>query len=120
MNTFKSFDLPEILIDKLDKIQYKEPTPIQAQTIPLALKGKDIFGSAQTGTGKTAAFVLPLMSQIINQPDSKALILVPTRELAMQVMEFAKKFLSNRNRNKAALLIGGQPIFKQLNQLKIN
>ncbi len=118
MNTFKSFDLPEVLIDKLDKIQYKEPTPIQAQTIPIALEGKDIFGSAQTGTGKTAAFILPLMSHIINQPDSAALILVPTRELAMQVMEFAKIFFSNRNRHQGALLIGGQPIFKQLNQLR--
>lgn len=118
MNTFEEFDLPEILIDKLNNIKYKEPTPIQAQTIPIALKGKDVFGSAQTGTGKTAAFILPLMSQIINQPDYGALILVPTRELAMQVMEFAKQFLSYRNRNQAALLIGGQPIFRQLNQLR--
>ncbi|MCP3659422.1 MAG: DEAD/DEAH box helicase [Bacteroidetes bacterium] len=120
MNTFKDFDLQEVLLDKLDKIEYIEPTPIQAQTIPIALKGKDVFGSAQTGTGKTAAFILPLLSHIISQPNSAALILVPTRELAMQVMDFAKTLLSNRNRNKIALLIGGQPIFKQLSQLRFN
>jgi len=91
--TFTELKLIKPLILALDKKGYIDPTPIQAQAIPHILEGKDIFGCAQTGTGKTAAFALPILQKLSNNKESdksrsiKALILAPTRELAMQISE---------------------------------
>ena len=86
MNTFNAMGLPEVLVHSLQQMQFNEPTPIQAKAIPLALKGQDILGSAQTGTGKTGAFGIPLVAKILINPHGTALVMTPTRELATQVM----------------------------------
>lgn len=118
MNNFHSMGLPLLLRQELDKNNLFTPTPIQAQTIPFALEGRDIIGSAQTGTGKTLAFAIPVVAKLLEKSYSgSALVIVPTRELARQVTNEVKKLVFNNPILRTALLIGGEPIFKQLNQL---
>ena len=85
MNTFRSFNLPDGLHQALDALAFHEPTEIQSKAIPTGLEGRDLVACAQTGTGKTAAFGLPLAVHLLNTPQSIALILAPTRELALQI-----------------------------------
>lgn len=92
--TFDALGLSEPLLKALKKEAYTTPTPIQAQSIPLILEGKDVLGCAQTGTGKTAAFSLPILQLLAKNPPIpgkkrhlRALILTPTRELALQIKE---------------------------------
>lgn len=88
--TFKDFDFDERLLSGIEANGYDTPTPVQEKVIPLILKGKDLIASAQTGTGKTAAFLLPVINRILNSPESdhiNALIIVPTRELAVQIAQ---------------------------------
>lgn len=103
----------------LERMQFKTPTPIQAQAIPPALEGKDILGSAQTGTGKTGAFGIPLVSKLLQNPRGIALIMTPTRELAMQVATMLEDFLGKPTTIKTALLIGGDSMPKQIQQLRV-
>ncbi len=117
MTTFASMGLPEALNHTLDHMEFKTPTPIQEQAIPAALEGKDILGSAQTGTGKTGAFGIPVVTHLMNNPDATALIMTPTRELASQVMKQMQEMLGKRSKIKTALLIGGEPMMKQFRQL---
>lgn len=117
MQNFADFNLPPFLKASLDRLGFVKPTPIQVQAIPIALQGQDILGSAQTGTGKTAAFLIPVITRLLASNDETALILTPTRELAKQVFDFANQLLGNRAGIKAALLIGGAPIYNQLRQL---
>ena len=121
MQTFKESGIPEQLYHRLEQIGLITPTPIQVQAIPPALEGRDILGTAQTGTGKTAAYGIPIITQIINTPDEKstALILLPTRELAAQVIQSIKQFIGN-GKISTALLIGGEAMPKQLRQLRTN
>ncbi|MDZ5762794.1 DEAD/DEAH box helicase [Candidatus Cyrtobacter comes] len=118
MKSFESMGLPEALNKTLRQMQFNDPTPIQAEAIPLALEGKDILGSAQTGTGKTGAFGIPLVAKLINNPNGAALVMTPTRELASQVMNQLKALLGEQSMIKHALLIGGDSIPKQLQQLR--
>ncbi|MBN2676072.1 MAG: DEAD/DEAH box helicase [Alphaproteobacteria bacterium] len=118
MKNFKEANLPPLLLKQLEKINFSTPTPIQMKTIPEALKGSDIMGSAQTGTGKTGAFGIPLIAKILSQKINQALILLPTRELATQVLEAMKSFVPYNINIKTALLIGGAPMGKQLNALQ--
>jgi ATP-dependent RNA helicase DeaD len=118
MQNFSDFDLPKELQATLAKMQFTTPTPIQSEAIPVALAGQDILGSAQTGTGKTAAFLLPIITKLMESNNETALILTPTRELAKQIFDFANLLLE-RNKIRAALLIGGAPIFLQLRQLSM-
>lgn len=118
MENFELLGLHEILLQSLQFMKFDTPTPIQAQTIPHALEGKDILGSAQTGTGKTAAFGIPLVSYLLNNPQGVALVLTPTRELALQVLQTMHLLLGRRSGINTALLIGGDSMFKQLRQLK--
>lgn len=113
--------LPVSLKQALDKNNLSVPTPIQMQAIPLALQGKDILGSAQTGTGKTLAFAIPLVAKLLDKSSSGlALVIVPTRELAGQVKrEIEEKLLPKGSIFKLALLIGGAPIFEQIKQLNV-
>lgn len=120
MNNFQEMGLSPILTKSLDKLGFTQPTSIQAKTIPLALQQKDILGSAQTGTGKTLAFALPLVNQLLNNPTGVGLILTPTRELAQQVMDHVKQLLGTQTSIRTALLIGGDPYAKQMSQLKGN
>jgi superfamily II DNA/RNA helicase len=99
-------------------MHFIKPTPIQAQAIPPALEGKDILGSAQTGTGKTAAFGIPLIVRLINEPDSTALVMTPTRELASQVIKQLQMMAGKKSSIKSSLLIGGESMQRQLQQLK--
>ena len=118
MTNFEGFGLPATLLQSLKAVGFNTPTPIQAAAIPLALEGKDILGSAQTGTGKTGAFSIPLITKLLNSPRGTALVLTPTRELATQVEDNIKKLLNYSTSIKTALLIGGDSMHKQLDQLK--
>jgi ATP-dependent RNA helicase DeaD len=118
MNEFKAFGLKDEILKGLEAVYFKEPTPIQKKTIPLALEGKDLIGQAQTGTGKTAAFVLPMLQKINPaKKDIQGLIMTPTRELAIQIhkdIEELSQFLDV----KAVCLHGGRNIETQINKLE--
>lgn len=103
----------------IGEIGYERPSPIQAMTIPHILEGKDIIGQAQTGTGKTASFALPILSKLdINQKDPQALILTPTRELAIQVAEAFQKYASALTKFHVLPVYGGREYTTQLKNLK--
>jgi len=118
MNDFSGFGLSPALMEILTRMNYTTPTPIQMQAIPPALLGKDVLGSAQTGTGKTAAYAIPLMMKLTQNPRGAALILTPTRELATQVMTVIKQMLGTRSTIQTALLIGGESMGPQFSQLR--
>lgn len=120
MKSFSEMGLPEALTHTLQHMQFTTPTPIQAAAVPVALKGQDILGSAQTGTGKTAAFGIPLVAHLLANPTGGALVMTPTRELAAQVMTQLQSLLGKRSKIKSTLLIGGEPMPKQFKQLKNN
>ena len=120
MENFDSLGLPKSVIKSLSYMNFTTPTPIQAQAIPHALEGKDVLGSAQTGTGKTGAFGIPLAAFLENNQDSCALVMAPTRELATQVMETLTALTANIAGLKSALLIGGDSMDRQFKQLRSN
>ena len=113
MENFLSLNLEPTLIESIAKINFKTPTPIQAKAIPIALAGRDILGTAQTGTGKTAAFGIPIVNYLLKTKKVTALIITPTRELASQVMQTMNN-LVGRGNIRTALLIGGDSMQKQL------
>lgn len=116
--SFTSLGLSAERVQRLEKLGYEEPTPIQAQAIPHLLSGRDLIGQAQTGTGKTAAFSLPLIEQVDpNRPQVQALVLTPTRELAVQVCQTIRNFRVNR-RPQVLAVYGGQSIDRQQQQLR--
>ncbi len=119
MTDFSSFNLPAPLSQALARMNFTTPTPIQQESIPLAMQGRDILGSAQTGTGKTGAFGIPLLSRLLTQPRGSALILLPTRELAQQVMDTLIQMGANHPTIRTALIIGGESMPKQLQQLRM-
>jgi len=118
MNDFIKFNLNEKLNKSLKNINFKIPTSIQAESIPLVLGGKDILGSAQTGTGKTAAFCIPMIELLLRSSKGSALIMIPTRELAKQVLDVVHSLLGFKSPINTVSLIGGELMSKQLSQLK--
>jgi ATP-dependent RNA helicase DeaD len=118
-NGFHSLSLQPDVLAALDRVGYREPTPIQAAFIPEALTGRDVIGQAQTGTGKTAAYVLPFLNQWrdINAPGPQALVLAPTRELVVQVAEEATRLTPHKN-CRILPIYGGQRFRSQLVGLK--
>ena len=117
--SFHDLALADPLLKTLEELGYETPSPIQAQIIPHMLKGKDVLGQAQTGTGKTAAFALPLLSQIdISQKQPQVLVLAPTRELAIQVAEAFQRYASKLKGFHVLPIYGGQDYNIQLRQLK--
>ncbi len=118
MKDFEGFGLPLELLSSLARMHYKAPTPIQAQAIPLALAGHDVMGTAQTGTGKTAAFALPLLTSLLTNSRGSALVLTPTRELGKQIMDFMHQVLGPKSPIKTAFIIGGESMGRQLDQLR--
>src|SRR5579863_1249366 len=114
---FNTFGLSPKILEGVAAMGYTEPTPIQARAIPLILAGRDVIGSAQTGTGKTAAFALPILSQM-GEHDRKTrfLVLEPTRELAAQVETAIHDFARFTNL-QVAVLYGGVGYGKQLEDL---
>ena len=121
--TFNELDLIEPILNALKTKGYSIPTPIQQQAIPIILSGSDIMGCAQTGTGKTAAFAIPILQNLIKnkRPEGRrkihTLILTPTRELAIQIEENIKDYGSNLD-VRHAVVFGGVSQLKQVNQLK--
>lgn len=118
MQDFNSLNLPAPLMAALTKMGFNAPTPIQVQAIPHALAGRDVLGSAQTGTGKTGAFGIPLVNRLMTNPRGSALILTPTRELATQVLQQLKLMVGAAGGINTALLIGGESMPKQLQELR--
>jgi ATP-dependent RNA helicase DeaD len=117
--TFKDLNLPATLLQALEKVGYEKPSPIQAKSIPLLLEGHDLLGQAQTGTGKTAAFALPMLANI--DPDEsfvQLLVLAPTRELAIQVSEAFQVYASFSKKIKVLPVYGGSSYDNQIRQLK--
>ncbi len=114
---FGQLSLDKKIVSALHYMGFEEPSPIQAATIPLALAGEDIVGQAQTGTGKTAAFGIPIVQNISDHHHIQALVLTPTRELAIQVAEELTK-IGRISRIRALPVYGGQPIERQIKALK--
>ncbi|NJS41465.1 DEAD/DEAH box helicase [Candidatus Gracilibacteria bacterium] len=114
---FDQFGLDSRLVDNLAKRNFTDPTPIQDEVIPHLLKTKDIIGIANTGTGKTAAFLLPLLHQTLKNFEKRVLILAPTRELAMQIEDEIKELAKNTSIT-STIVVGGMPIYRQIERLR--
>jgi len=118
VTTFKELGLSESTLETITHLGYASPTPIQEQTIPLLLEGRDVIGQAQTGTGKTAAFGLPMVEYADpTNPAVQALVLTPTRELCIQVTQALRAYGAQKNLNVVAIF-GGAPIRDQAVRLK--
>ncbi len=116
---FADLGLPEALLKVLDELGYESPSPIQAQTIPLMLEGRDVVGQAQTGTGKTAAFALPILARLdIKQKNPQVLVLAPTRELAIQVSEAFHTYARHLKGFHVLPIYGGQDYSVQIRALQ--
>ncbi len=116
---FRTLSLSEAVVKALDEVGYETPTPIQAATIPHMLAGSDVVGQAQTGTGKTAAFALPILSRIdLKEHSPQALVLVPTRELAIQVAEAFQRYAAHLKGFHVVPIYGGQSYAPQLHSLR--
>ena len=115
---FNDLPIENKLKNSIRFADFKAPTPIQSKSIPISLKGKDILGTAQTGTGKTLAFTIPMINKLILDKNAMALIICPTRELASQVMQTVLKLNVREIGIGNALLIGGESMQKQLKKLK--
>jgi ATP-dependent RNA helicase RhlE len=119
MKNFSELSISRYTKEQLSLASFLTPTPVQAAAIPQALEGKDVLATAQTGTGKTLAFLIPIMEQLLQQKTSEitALVLVPTRELAMQVVDQYNSLRGNQL-SPAGLVVGGLPEAKQLTALR--
>jgi ATP-dependent RNA helicase DeaD len=119
VTAFKQLALTNPILNALDDVGYESPSPIQAETIPLLLEGRDIIGQAQTGTGKTAAFALPILSNLdLKQKDPQVLVLAPTRELAIQVAEAFQKYAKHLKGFHVLPIYGGQDYRGQIRALQ--
>jgi superfamily II DNA/RNA helicase len=116
-HSFKDFNLEALLAKNIEAKGYENPTPIQDRSIPHVLRGEDIVGIANTGTGKTAAFLIPLINKVLKNPDEKILIVVPTRELAFQIDEELRAFAKGSGLF-SVVLIGGSNMSQQIRDLR--
>ncbi|HJT99239.1 MAG TPA: DEAD/DEAH box helicase, partial [Rhodanobacteraceae bacterium] len=117
--TFADLGLGEALLATLTDVGYESPSPIQAATIPPLLKGCDVLGQAQTGTGKTAAFALPILARLdLGKAKPQALVLAPTRELAIQVAEAFQRYAAHVKGFHVLPIYGGQSYGPQLGGLR--
>ncbi|MCG6943519.1 MAG: DEAD/DEAH box helicase [Thiohalocapsa sp.] len=123
MDSFLDAQLAEPLLRGIAKAGFEQPTPVQTAVIPVALEGHDLMAAAATGSGKTAAFLLPIMQQLLESPapraGTRALVLVPTRELASQVLDHFHA-VGSYSRLTAAVIVGGDPRNHQVNALRRN
>ena len=117
--SFTTLGLNAALADRCQSLGYTEPTPIQKQAIPVVLKGADLIGCAETGTGKTAAFLLPIMQRLAEKPGAgvRVLVLAPTRELAAQI-EATYSALNVRRNVRSVTVFGGASMSQQLQALR--
>ena len=118
MQSFYEYNLSDNLNKSLKALGFKNPTEIQSKTIPIALKRHDILASAETGSGKTAAYLIPLIHHISTLGNISGLILTPTRELAQQVTDVSKSLVGYKSKIETALIVGGASMNNQLRQLK--
>ncbi|MCB1640106.1 MAG: DEAD/DEAH box helicase, partial [Xanthomonadales bacterium] len=117
--SFADLGLPDVLLRALSEVGYESPSPIQAATIPPLLAGRDVLGQAQTGTGKTAAFALPILARLDpEQRSPQALVLAPTRELAIQVAEAFQRYAHGQPSFHVLPIYGGQGYGPQLAALR--
>ncbi len=116
---FSDFNIADYLKVNIQNKGYTTPTPIQVQSIPAILQGRDLIGLANTGTGKTAAFLIPIINKIFKDRTQKAFIITPTRELAVQINEELRSFSQNMS-IYSALLIGGSNMHRQISDLRRN
>ncbi|HEV3118726.1 MAG TPA: DEAD/DEAH box helicase [Gemmataceae bacterium] len=116
---FKALGLHPLLVQAISEMRYTEPTPVQSEAIPAVLAGRDIIATAQTGTGKTAAFLLPILTQLLNLPlgTTQALIITPTRELALQIDDVCLG-LAYHTPVRIGILVGGSPMGPQEKALR--
>lgn len=119
VHEFIDFAVDSRILASLSRKGFRAPTPIQDQTIPLGLEGKDVVGIANTGTGKTAAFAVPILHRLMTDPQAKALIVAPTRELAMQIEDECRT-IGKGGGFSGALLIGGSGYGPQFKDLRSN
>src|SRR5947207_2496997 len=116
--SFTKFGLSPAMLEGVKAMGYVDPTPIQLRAIPLILGGQDVIGSAQTGTGKTAAFALPILTKLVHHdPRTRVLVLEPTRELAAQVETAVRDFARFTNL-RVAVVFGGVGYGRQMDELK--
>lgn len=121
MSDFVSLGISEVLVEKLRGQGVAKPTPIQEQAIPFVMKGNDIIAQAQTGTGKTFAFILPILEKINHDAEHvQALVVTPTRELALQITDEFEKMIADIEGVDVLAVYGGQDVAKQLKKLKRN
>ena len=118
MHSFSEYRLSDNLNKSLRDLRFNMPTEIQSKTIPLGIEGSDILASAETGSGKTASYLIPLINKISKEGKTSGLILTPTRELAKQVSEVCKSLLGYKSNINLALIVGGASMRNQLVQLK--
>ena len=119
ITSFDSFDLEQQLQENVVLHNYTNATPIQAQAIPHILEGKDLIGIANTGTGKTAAFLIPMINKVLRNPEERVIIMTPTRELAKQIADELNYFIQGTNIHYV-LTIGGTDMFRQIKKLHLN
>ncbi|EMG49038.1 ATP-dependent RNA helicase DRS1, partial [Candida maltosa Xu316] len=119
-STFQSLQLSRPVLKGIAELRFTKPTPIQSASIPIALLGKDIVAGAQTGSGKTGAYMIPIIERLLYKPSTstKVIILTPTRELALQVFEFGEKLCKYVNNINLGLAVGGLNLRQQEEQLK--
>jgi len=115
--SFEGLGILPIILSVLQQLKFTTPTPIQYKAIPIAIEGKDVVGIAQTGTGKSLAFGIPLIQRLMQLKGKTGLIILPTRELAVQINETLLK-IGRDFGLKTAVLIGGAPMYQQINQLR--
>ncbi|MCB0378416.1 MAG: DEAD/DEAH box helicase [Bdellovibrionales bacterium] len=115
---FRDLNLPESLTEALDKIGFIEATDIQKKAIPLILEGRDIMACAETGSGKTGAYLIPMVKALIEDPKSQGMVLAPTRELAQQISDFLKSIVPDERKFHTTRLVGGMDIRKQFKSLQ--
>ena len=118
MHSFSEYRLSDNLNKSLRDLRFNKPTEIQSKTIPLGIEGSDILASAETGSGKTASYLIPLINKISKEGKVSGLILTPTRELAQQVSEVCNSLLGYKSNINLALIVGGASMQNQLVQLK--
>jgi len=116
---FDQLGLSTSILAVIKDVGYEAPTPVQAKAIPPLLAGRDLIGQAQTGTGKTAAFAIPILEALdLDQDQVQALVLTPTRELCIQVAEAIHTYSKHLGRVRVLPVYGGQPIQPQLRHLR--
>ena len=120
MTTFQDYNFPKSITRALQEINFSEPTPIQAKAIPLLMTGKDLIATAQTGTGKTAAFCLPALAKLMQNPRARILVIAPTRELVQQSETFWNAITKYADRICSVAITGGVSYQGQFRKLAKN